>query len=267
MVAPNEDSPAHSGDQYVQSLARGLSIITAFDDEHRLMTLTEVAQRTGLTRATARRFLLTLTSLGYVRNDGRLFSLTPRILTLGSAYLSSVGLPQIAQPHLEELSAKLGESTSASVLDGTEIVYIARVATRRIMTVGISVGTRFPAYATSMGRVLLAGMADDDLHALLEDMPMSRLTPKTIHTPEALLDEINGIRDRGWSIVDQELEIGLRSIAAPIRNRTGQVTAAVNVSTPAGADLPFSTLERYTEALLTTAAAITTDLQPLPITT
>lgn len=267
MLAPTEEGATPpSGDQFVQSLARGLAIITAFDDDHAAMTLTEVAGRTQLTRATARRFLLTLTSLGYVRNDGSRFALTPKILSLGTAYLSSFGLPQIAQPHLEELSAELGESVSASVLDGNDIVYIARVSTRRIMTVGISVGTRFPAYATSMGRVLLAGLDEDVLEASMPDLDMQELTPRTIHTPDALRAELARVRSQGWAIVDQELEIGLRSIAAPIRNRAGQVAAAINVSTPAGTDLSKKAIQSYVTALLATAKSISTDVQTFPST-
>ena len=156
--APAPDGAPAASDQYVQSLARGLAVIRAFDTDHPKMTLTEVAARTDLTRATARRFLHTLVELGYVRTDGKIFALTAKVLQLGYAYLSGLSLPQLAQPHLEELSLQLGESTSAAVLEGTDIAYIARVATRRIMTVGITVGTRFPAYATSMGRVLLAAL-------------------------------------------------------------------------------------------------------------
>ena len=174
MIEPAKSggAPAAS-DQYVQSLARGLAVIRAFDTEHPKMTLTEVAARTELTRATARRFLHTLVELGYVRTDGKIFALTAKVLQLGYAYLSGLSLPQLAQPHLEELSLELGESTSAAVLEGTDIAYIARVSTRRIMTVGITVGTRFPAYATSMGRVLLAALPP----AKLEELPRGRRDP------------------------------------------------------------------------------------------
>src|SRR5688500_8804191 len=151
------------GPDFVQSLERGLAVIRAFDASHSELTLSEVAASTGVTRAAARRFLLTLAVLGYVRSDGRLFSLTPRVLELGYAYLSSFSLPDVAEPHLEALVAEVNESSSVSVLDGDDVVYIARVPTSRIMTVAISVGTRFPAYATSMGRVLLAGLSDADL--------------------------------------------------------------------------------------------------------
>ena len=157
------DADSADKSQYVQSLARGLSVISAFDAAQPVMTLSDVARHTGLTRATARRFLLTLESLGYVRSDGRMFELTPKVLQLGYSYLSALSLPQIANPHLKNLSDTLQESTSLSVLDGQDIVYVARVATHRIMTVAIAVGTRFPAYATSMGRVLLAGLTAKEL--------------------------------------------------------------------------------------------------------
>src|SRR6476469_6668223 len=155
------------GAHFVQSLERGLAVIRAFDTEHPELTLSDVARETGLTRAAARRFLLTLADLGYVRSDGRLFALTARVLELGYAYLSALSLPEIAEPHLEALVADVRESSSLSVLDGDDIVYVARVPTSRIMRVAINVGTRFPAYATSMGRVQLAGLSDDDLTAYL----------------------------------------------------------------------------------------------------
>ena len=189
-------APAAS-DQYVQSLARGLAVIRAFDTDHPKMTLTEVAARTDLTRATARRFLYTLVELGYVRTDGKIFALTAKVLQLGYAYLSGLSLPQLAQPHLEELSLQLGESTSAAVLEGTDIAYIARVATRRIMTVGITVGTRFPAYATSMGRVLLAALPPDQLQDYLARTDIRPLTPLAIGTREGLLAELATVQGAG----------------------------------------------------------------------
>lgn len=245
-------------DQFVQSLARGLSVIVAFDEEHHQMTLAQVAQRTGYSRATARRFLHTLVELGYMRTDGKAFALTPQVLRLGTAYLSGLGLPQVAQPHLERLSAQLGESTSAAVLDGTDIVYVARVATRRIMSVGIAVGTRFPAYATSMGRVLLAALDEDALSDHLERADLRALTPRTIHDPIALRRELDRVRDQGWALVDQELERGLTSIAAPVMSPGGSVVAALNVST-ATID-GQADLETAREPLLATAAAIGADL-------
>ena len=219
-----------ASDQYVQSLARGLAVIRAFDTDHPVMTLTEVAARTGLTRATARRFLHTLVELGYVRTDGKTFALTAKVLQLGYAYLSGLSLPQLAQPHLEELSLKLGESTSAAVLDGTDIAYIARVTTRRIMNVGITVGTRFPAYATSMGRVLLAALSPADLKAYLAAAEIKPLTPRALGTARELLEVLDTVRAQGWCLLDEELELGLMSVAAPVYDGPTKVVAAVNVS-------------------------------------
>jgi len=252
------------GDQFVQSLARGLEVIVAFDDEHPAMTLSQVAARTGYSRATARRFVHTLVELGYMRTDGKIFSLTPQVLRLGTAYLSGLGLPQIAQPHLERLSAQLGESTSAAVLDGTDIVYIARVATRRIMSVGIAVGTRFPAYATSMGRVLLAALDADDLEAYLSAADLRPITPRTIHEPAALRRELDRVRVQGWALVDQELERGLTSMAVPIRDGGGSTVAALNVSAATIDGAPqIADAER---PLLDCAAAITADLAAQDVT-
>lgn len=232
-AARGEDAGPHAeaaGGQFVQSLARGLEVIRAFDAEHPSMTLTDVAKLTGLSRATARRFLLTLTELGYVRTDGKYFELTAQVLQLGYAYLSSHTLPQLIEPVLEELSAELNESASASVLDGADVVYVARVHTRRIMRVGISVGTRFPAYATSMGRVLLAHLPAEGLERALRARPLQALTPNTITDPDALRAELAAVRERGWCLVDQELEVGLRSLAVPVFAPDGTVAAALNVS-------------------------------------
>jgi len=211
--------------EYVASLARGLSVIRAFDAAHPVMTLSEVAEATSLSRATARRFLHTLESLGYVRSDGREFSLTPRVLELGYSFLSALSLPEIAQPHLEALSRRLDESVSAAVLDADEIVYVARVPVRRIMSVAITIGTRFPAATTSMGHVLTG----------------------------------RGVMPGNWAIADEELEQGLRSIAAPLHGRAG-VIAAVNVSTSTSRVSREELLERHLPALLETAASIDADL-------
>jgi IclR family pca regulon transcriptional regulator len=256
-----EPNGQRSSDQFVQSLARGLAVIRAFDADHTHMTLTEVAKRTDLTRATTRRFLMTLEELGYVRSDGRDFSLTPLVLQLGYAYLSGLSLSQVAQPHLQDLSTTLSESTSAAVLDGADIVYVARVSARRIMTVGINVGTRFPAYATSMGRVLLAGLSKAELDAYLNFVPLVALTPRTISTRGALLDELEKVRDQGWAMVDQELEVGLMSMAAPIHDRSGRVVAAVNVSLPAQNGMSGrESVDKVRKALMRTAEAISTDV-------
>lgn len=230
--APGVDRPAPSPD-YVQSLARGLAVIRCFDQQHQRRTLSEVARATGLTRATARRFLLTLAELGYVSAEGPSFRLTPRVLELGYSYLSSLTLPEVAGPHLEALSHKVHESSSVSILDGEDIVYVARVPVSRIMTVGITIGTRLPAYATSMGRVLLSGLDDEALDAYLDQISIQPLTERTLSAPADLKTAILEVRETGICVLDQELEAGLRSMAAPIRNASGTTVAAVNISTPA----------------------------------
>lgn len=215
---------------FVQSLERGLAVIRAFGPERSRLTLTEVAQATGLTRAAARRFLLTLTELGYVRSDGREFSLRPRILELGYAYLSGLSLPEVAQPHMEELVARVRESSSISVLDGNDVVYVVRVPTTRIMTVAISIGTRFPAYCTSMGRVLLAGKSDQELDRYLHEVELAPRTRRTVTDPVELRRVLDEVRQQGYALVEQELEDGLISIAVPIRDGGRGVVAAMNVS-------------------------------------
>ena len=243
------------GSTYVQSLARGLAVIRAFSAERPRLSLSDVAKLTDLTRASARRFLLTLESEGYVRTDGREFSLTPRVLELGFSYLSAQSLPEVAMPHLEALSRAVGESASASVLDGRDIVYVARVPTRRIMSVGITIGTRFPAYATAMGRVLLAFGGDAGLDTYFEGFTPERFTARTIVSEDALRAEIARVREQGWSLIDGELENGLRALAAPVR-RGGEVVAAINVAMTTGDDDPA----RLIPPLLDAAAAITRDL-------
>jgi IclR family pca regulon transcriptional regulator len=250
------ESGAGDARNHVQSLARGLAVLPAFDADHRELTLADVARRTDLSRAAARRFLLTLGDLGFVRTDGKLFALTPQVLRLGAAYLTSLGLPEIASPHLERLSAQVGESSSCAVLDGDDVVYVARVATRRIMSVGIAVGTRFPAYATSMGRVLLAALDDAELDAYLGRTDRTRLTPTTLVDEKPLRAELARIREQGWAFVDEELEIGLRSLAAPVLDARGLTRASVNVSM-SGAP---TDLEPMRAPLLEAAAGITDDL-------
>jgi IclR family pca regulon transcriptional regulator len=247
--------------EFVQSLDRGLAVIRAFSAESPELTLSDVARATGLNRASARRFLHTLVELGYVRTDGRLFALRPKILELGYAYLSSLSLPDVAMPHLEQLVEKVHESSSVSVLDGDEVVYVARVPTRRIMRIAIAVGTRFPAYATSMGRVLLACQTDEWLDGYLAHASLATITPHTIADPKRLRAELRRIRREGHAVVDQELEEGLRSIAAPIRNGDGSVVAAVNLSTHASRATVETMRETLLPPLLATAAAIEEDLK------
>ncbi len=220
-----------------------------------------MAKICDLTRAAARRFLLTLADLGYVRTDGRLFSLTPRVLELGYAFLSSLSLPDVAAPHLERLVAQLHESSSLSILDGDDIVYVARVPTSRIMAVSINLGTRFPAYATSMGRILLAALPDAALDGYLARVTLDRLTGKTVTSVAALRTELVRVRAQGYSIVDQELEEGLRAIAAPIHDRAGVVTGAVNVSVHAARAAVDAMRRRLLPPLLAATAAIDADLR------
>jgi IclR family pca regulon transcriptional regulator len=246
---------------FVQSLERGLAVIRAFDAGRPELTLSEVAAATGTTRATARRFLLTLAELGYVRSDGRHFSLTARVMELGYAYLAGLSLPEVAEPHLEALVGRVNESSSVSVLDRDDVVYVARVPTRRIMTVAINVGTRFPAYATSMGRVLLAGLPEADLTAYLARVRLERLTARTVRTVDALRTELGRVRAQGWALVNQELEEGLRAVAAPIADRTGRVVAAVNISANA-TRTSLETMRRgLLPPLLDAAARIAEDLR------
>ena len=244
---------------FVQSLERGLVVIRALCSPEP-QALSEVARATGLSRATARRFLLTLERLGYVRQAGGRFALTPRVLELGYAYLSSLTLPEVAQPHLERLVEQVQESSSVSVLDGDDVVYVARVPTRRIMSVTISVGTRFPAYATSMGRVLLAGLPDDELDAKLSRADLRQLTARTITSAHDLRDEIELARRQGYAIVDEELVAGLRSLAAPIHDPGGAVAAAVNLSVQASRTTVSDMKRRLLRPLRETAAAIERDL-------
>ncbi|MGC4937295.1 IclR family transcriptional regulator domain-containing protein [Kribbella sp. DT2] len=215
---------------FLQGLERGLAVIRAFSAETPSLTLSEVARDVGITPATARRILLTLEQLGYVRSDGRRFTLTPRVLALGWAYLSSLDLGDIAGPFMEELSAQTRESCSIATLDLPDIVYVARVPTRRIMTVALGVGARLPAYATSMGRVLLAGLPEDELTAYLESAETEQLTEHTLTSPEELRDVVRRAGEDGYALVDQELELGLRSIAVPILDSRGRAAAALNVS-------------------------------------
>ena len=263
MRPPSSPSEAEEGraPHFVQSLERGLAVIRAFDEHNAELTLSDVGRATGLTRAAARRFLLTLADLGYVRTDGRYFTLSPRILELGYAYLSSQSLTEVAEPHLERLVAEVHESSSVSVLDGEDIVYVARVPTARIMAVSINVGTRFPAYATSMGRVLLSRLPDDELEAYLARIELVPLSPRTLTSRDMLRVELAKVRSQGWALVDQELEEGLRSIAAPIRDRSGRTIAAVNLSAHASRMSIDEGRRRIVPALLATAARIEADLR------
>ncbi len=212
------------------ALEKGLAVIECFDAGHDRLTIADVARATDLSRAAARRCLLTLTSIGYAEFDGKFFRLTPRVLRLGYAWLSSTALPKLVQPFLERLSEETHESSSASLLDGHEIVYIARSAQRRIMSVGLSVGSRLPAFCTSMGRVLLAALDPEEARVRILAGRPSPLTPHTVTEIEPLMAKLAEVRTQGHAIVDQELELGLVSLAMPLVNGRGQVAAAFNLS-------------------------------------
>ncbi|MFP7364258.1 IclR family transcriptional regulator C-terminal domain-containing protein [Corynebacterium callunae] len=254
---------AENSPDFVQSFARGLSVIRSFSAESPSQSLSEVAARTGLSRATARRFLHTLTDLGYAVNMDSRFQLTPRVLELGTSYLSALTLPAVAQPRLEILSHQVGESSSMSVLEGSEIIYVSRVPVRRIMTVNITIGTKFPAYATSMGRVLLAGLSEAELEEVMAASPPQQLTTRSLSTVQEVREEIAATRERGWALVDQELEPGLRSLAAPITGPDGEVVAAINVSTQSASHAVEDIRRVVLPQLLETARAISTDLSSL----
>lgn len=253
------DGPAPRPD-FVQSLERGLAVIRAFDETHPELTLSDVARATDLTRAAARRFLHTLVELGYMRTDGRLFALTPRVLQLGYSYLSSLELPQVAEPHMEALVEQVHESVSMSILDGEDIVYVARVSTKRIMRVAINVGTRFPAYATSMGRVLLAAQPHDWRREYLRTARLEQLTQWTVTDPDRLELLLAKIAKQGYALVDQELEQGLRSLAVPLHDKEGTVVAAMNVSAPAARGSAEAIKKSLLPPLLATAGSIEQDL-------
>jgi IclR family pca regulon transcriptional regulator len=241
---------------FVQSLDRGIAVIRSFSAESPHQTLADVARETGLSRATARRLLLTLVELGYARSDGKLFELTPRVLDIGYSYVSSLNIDEIAQPYLEALSEQVRESSSIAVLDDTEIVYLARVPTKRIMTVSIGLGSRFPAYQTSLGRVLLAELPDETIRDVYARSDRSGATETTVGSLAELIEKLEVVREVGWALVDQELEIGIRSMAAPLRDATGVAVAAVNVSTHAGRTDIDEIHRTFLPRLLATAAQI-----------
>jgi IclR family pca regulon transcriptional regulator len=243
----------------IAGFAKGLRVIEAFDAGRPRLTITEVAGLTGLERATARRCLLTLVRDGYADYDGKFYRLTPKVLRLGFAYLSSTPLPRLVQPFLEQLATETEESCSASTLDGAEIVYIARASQRRVMSIGLSVGSRLPAYCSSMGRVLLASKAEKERRALLEALPREKLTARKITGMDELLGAIEQARVNGFAAIDQELELGLRSIAVPVADAGGKVVAAINV----GAQAERVSIAQMRERFLPLLRRAQADLQRL----
>lgn len=252
-------APADRETDFVQSLQRGLAVIRAFDADNPTLTLSDVARSTGLARAAARRFLLTLVDLGYIRVEGRQFRLSPQVLELGRAYLSSLTLPEIALPHLRDMTEELRESSSLAVLDGTDIVYVAHAPAKRILSISIDIGARDVAFATSLGRVLLAGQDDQWLDHYLATVELPAITPRTINTPDKLRTELMRIRRQGWALVDQELEDGVCAAAAPIHDEHGNVIAAINLAVHASRWDNDTIRNTLLPRLLQTSAAIDRD--------
>ncbi|MBY5786081.1 IclR family transcriptional regulator [Rhizobium leguminosarum] len=241
---------------FVSGFARGLKVIEAFGETRQRLSIAEASKLTELDRATVRRSLLTLAELGYADYDGKFFTLTPKILRLGHAYLSATPLPALLQPHLDHLSEKAGQSASASVLDGTDIVYIARASQRRVMSINLTPGSRLPAYCASMGRVLLAALPESEVRAILARSELKQNTPNTKTDPEDLITEFRRVRAEGYAIIDQELEIGLCSIAVPVDNDRGETVAAINIGAPAALVPAAEMKERYLPLLKETQAAL-----------
>jgi IclR family transcriptional regulator, pca regulon regulatory protein len=246
---------------HVQSLERGMAVLLAFDAEHPNPSLAELAQLTGLSRPAVRRFLITLERMGYVRGSGGRWSLTPRVLLIGQHYTESHALIELAQPHLLELAGQIHESASLATLDAGEVVYVARVPVHRIMSINVQVGTRVPAYATSMGRVLLAWAAREQADAVLEMHPRRPITPQTLTDLDDLHEALRRVREQGYSLVEEELEPGLLSASAPVRDRSGTVVAALATSTSTGRSTAGKLRREVVPRLLETAAAISASLR------
>lgn len=241
---------------FLGGFAKGLLVIEAFGEETPKLSIADVARMTGLDRATARRCLLTLTELGYADYDGKFFALTQKILRLGHAYLSATPLPRIVQPFLDRLSEQTEQSASVSVLDGTEIVYVARASQRRVMSINLMPGSRLPAYCSSMGRVLLAALPPEDAAGRLRQSDLQSFTAFTKTTPELLINELSHIRDQGFAVIDQELELGLCSVAVPLQNNQGRVMAALNIGASVANVRPDQLADRYVEAMKVVASSL-----------
>ncbi|TWX67161.1 helix-turn-helix domain-containing protein [Colwellia demingiae] len=253
----DDDQVMIKSSEIVQSLLKGLLVIQAFNQHRPTMTLSEVATATGYTRAAARRFLLTLVSEGYAKQEGKLFSLTVKILNLGFSYLASQDVWQNAKPLMQQLVEQLNESCSAAVLEGEDVVYVGRVATtKRIMSVSLNVGTRLPAFATSLGRVLLADMTDKALNDFLTTCRVKQYTAFTLTNKAELKTEISRVNQQGYSLVEQELELGLTSISVPVRNQAGKVLGALSISTHISQTMKQQILTTILPALKVCAGAI-----------
>ncbi|MGI5480003.1 IclR family transcriptional regulator domain-containing protein [Streptomyces lavendofoliae] len=249
------------GRGFIESLARGLTVLTAFGEGRDALTLTQVAEATGLARATARRALITLGHLGYVTAHERTFRPAPRVLDLGYPPLSSTTLAAVAAPHLAALATRVHDSASLAVLAGDDIQYTARVATSRVMSVNITVGTRFPAYATSMGRVMLAALPPAQRAERLARTGLRPLTPHTVTDPGELAALLDTVARSGYALVDEELEEGLRSLAVPVRDRAGTVVAAVNVAMHSVRRTPAQCVDELLPELRAAADRVEADLR------
>lgn len=249
--------------EYVRSIERGLAALRAFTVDNPSRTASEIAAETGLSRAVARRIVITLQQLGYVGTDGREYFLLPRVLELGFAYLSSSGIGEVAQPHLEQMNRAVGEACSVGVLSDRDVIYVARAQAHRVMTMSLGIGARLDALPTAVGRVLLAGLPQEEVDTLLRAAPITQHTALTVTDTDQLLGLIAETRDQGWTISDQELEIGIRTAAAPIRDQNGSIVAAVNVATHSSrislSELADDVLPQVIEA----AEAIARDLRKL----
>ncbi len=261
---PAATDPLYRGGDpdFMTSLARGLHVIRAFSGVDRRLTIADVSRATGLTRAVVRRCLYTLRELGYAATDGRTYSLQPRVLNLGYSYLSTAPIPIAAQPVLEELSEQLGEATSVAVLDDGEVVYVARAATRRIVAVTLGVGSRVPAYCTALGRVLLAGMQPEQATQELSKFDLVAHTRFTVTSRRRLEEILAETRAKGFAVNDQELEIGLRAVAVPVRNVIGATVAAMNVSAQASRVTQRELLEKGLPLLQAAAERLGNQLPP-----
>jgi IclR family pca regulon transcriptional regulator len=257
---PDEFAAFDGSPDFVLSLARGLRVIESFEGHTEGQTVADVARSTNLSRAAVRRSLLTLEALGYVESSGRTYRLKTRVLKLGFSYLTSNSLPAMAQPTLEQITELVHESSSISVLDGDQIVYIARSTAKRVMSVGLSIGSRLPAYCTSLGRVLLAALPEANLAAYLDRVELKALTPKTITDKRLLGEIIERVRFDGFAVADEELELGLRSIAVPVKNYQNRVVAAMNVGVHAARVSSAEMIHRFLPILREHAQALSSML-------
>ncbi|WP_052664074.1 IclR family transcriptional regulator domain-containing protein [Nitriliruptor alkaliphilus] len=245
---------------FIEAIARGMDVIRAFRPGRPEMSLTEVAEASGLARPTARRILLTFQELGYVRSSEGRWTLTPRVLELGTAFVQSQGLWELARPHMEDLVSQTGESSSIAQLDGSDIIYVARVAVPKIITFAVSIGTRFPALQTSLGKVLLAALPPEEVPARLAEPSRSGIAPRWQPTDDEREQHLREIRAQGWALADEQLAAGIRSVAVPLRDGEGRTIAAMNVTVHAAETDVATLMEQHLPRLFAAASRISADL-------